>query len=52
MLGREAVTLINEKLDKGTYEITWDASNFPSGVYFYKLNAGDYSQTRKMVLVK
>jgi hypothetical protein len=52
VLGREITTLVNEKLSPGTYEIEWDASNYPSGVYFYKLITADYTETRKMVLVK
>ncbi len=52
ILGREITTLVNEELKPGTYEVEWDASNYPSGVYFYKLITKDYSETRKMVLVK
>jgi hypothetical protein len=58
VLGREVATLINEQLKPGTYEVTWDASNYPSGVYFYKLvvgdntNNGEFTETKKMVLVK
>jgi len=51
-LGREISTLINEKLSPGTYETEWDASYYPSGVYFYKLTAGDYTKTKKMILIK
>jgi len=51
-LGREVATLVNEKLNPGTYEVEWDASNFSSGVYFYKLETGGFVQTRKMVLMK
>jgi hypothetical protein len=51
-LGREVTTLVNEGLSPGTYEVEWDASNNPSGVYFYKLITADYSETRKMVLIK
>jgi hypothetical protein len=51
-LGREAATLVNEQLQSGTYEVEWNGSNYPSGVYFYKLTTADYSETRKMVLVK
>lgn len=51
-LGREVSMLVSEYLLKGIYEIEWDASNFPSGVYFYKLYADDYSETKKMVLMK
>jgi flagellar hook assembly protein FlgD len=52
ILGREVETLINEIQNAGTYSVNWDASNFPSGVYFYKLHAGDFVQTNKMVLIK
>ena len=52
VLGREVTTLVNERLNPGTYEVIWDASSYPSGVYFYKLITNDYSETRKMVLVK
>jgi photosystem II stability/assembly factor-like uncharacterized protein len=52
MLGREIATLVNEELKPGTYEADWDASNFSSGVYFYRFVAGDFAETRKMVLMK
>jgi hypothetical protein len=51
-LGREVSTLISNRLTAGKYEVDWNASNYPSGVYFYKLISDDYTQTRKMVLVK
>ncbi len=51
-LGREIETLVNEQLNAGTYEVNWVASNYPSGVYFYKFATGDFSQTSKMLLVK
>jgi hypothetical protein len=52
MLGKEIETLVNEKHSPGTYEVSWVGTGYPSGVYFYKLIAGDYSETRKMVLIK
>ena len=52
LLGREVATLVNEQLQPGTYEVDWDGSGFASGVYYYKLVAGDYTETRKMVLMK
>ena len=52
VLGREITTLVNEQLKPGTYEVEWDGSNYPSGVYFYKLITQDYSETKKMVLIK
>ena len=50
--GREAETLINEKLQPGTYEADWDAANYPSGVYFYTIQTGGFKQTKKMMLIK
>ncbi|MFZ4591250.1 MAG: T9SS type A sorting domain-containing protein [Ignavibacteria bacterium] len=50
--GREIQTLVNESLQPGTYEITFDGSNYPSGVYFYKLSVGDYSETKRLTLLK
>ena len=54
ILGREAASLIpsGSMLQPGTYEIEWDAKNYPSGVYFYKLISVIYSKTHKMVLIK
>ena len=52
MLGREITTLVNQKLTPGTYEVDFDGSNYPSGVYFYKLVTEDYTEARKMVLLK
>jgi len=50
--GREATTLVNDDLVPGKYEIEFDASNYASGIYFYKLQAETYSETKKMVLIK
>jgi hypothetical protein len=52
ILGREVATLVNEQLNPGTYEVEWDGDNYPSGVYFYKLITADYTETKRMVLVK
>ncbi len=51
-LGEEIEILANEEKPVGTYEVNWDAANFPSGVYFYRLQAGDFVQTKKMILLK
>lgn len=51
-LGMEINTLVNETKQQGSYEVTWDASNFPSGVYFYELSIGEFTERKKMVLVK
>jgi hypothetical protein len=52
LLGNEIATLVNEIKPVGTYELNWNATNHPSGVYFYKLQAGSFVQTRKMILLK
>jgi len=52
ILGREVAVLVNEQLKPGTYEVNWDASAFPSGVYFYTISSGSFKETRKMVLLK
>jgi photosystem II stability/assembly factor-like uncharacterized protein len=53
VLGREVATLLNEQLQPGSYSVDWDASNYPSGVYFYKLSVGsEQLAARRMVLVK
>jgi len=46
MLGRELETLVNEQLKPGTYEVDFDGSNLPSVVYYYKLVAGEYTETK------
>ena len=52
ILGREIATLVNEQLQPGSYEVTFDGSNLPSGVYFYKLISGNFILTKKLVLLK
>jgi hypothetical protein len=52
VLGREIATLVNENLSAGSYSYNFDAKNLTSGVYLYKLQAGKYSETKKMILTK
>jgi hypothetical protein len=52
VLGKEIKILVNSLQEAGKYEITWDALNFTSGVYFYKLTTADFTETKRMVLVK
>jgi hypothetical protein len=52
VLGREVAVLVNERKAPGNYEVRFDASGLSSGVYFYALTAGVFSQTRKMLVVK
>jgi photosystem II stability/assembly factor-like uncharacterized protein len=52
ILGREVSTLVNEEKPAGEYEVEFDGSSLPSGIYFYQLKAGEYVETKKMVLLK
>jgi hypothetical protein len=52
ILGKEIQTLVNEQLQPGSYEVTFDRSNLPSGVYFYQLKTGDFVATKKLILLK
>jgi hypothetical protein len=51
-LGEEVATLVNEEKPAGNYQLTWNAADKPSGVYFYRLRAGSFVRTRKMILLK
>jgi len=52
MLGREVSVLVNERRDAGVHEVKFDGSNLASGVYFYRLQAGDFVQTRKVLVLR
>jgi len=52
VLGRQVGELVNEKLGLGTYKAQWDARGLASGVYFYQLQAGEFVETKKLLLVK
>jgi len=52
ILGREVEVLDNEQLSPGTYEVEWNGTNYPSGIYYYSLSAGDFIETKKMALIK
>ena len=52
LLGQEIATLVNQEKPAGTYEVNFDASNLPSGVYIYRIKAGEYVETKKMILLK
>ena len=51
-LGQKITTLVNQEIEVGSHEITFDASHLPSGVYIYRLQAGEYVESRKMLYLK
>jgi hypothetical protein len=52
LLGKEIATLLDEELTAGEHEVKFDATELPSGIYFYQLKAGDYIETKKMICLK
>ncbi|MCX6142449.1 MAG: T9SS type A sorting domain-containing protein [Ignavibacteriales bacterium] len=52
VLGKEVATIVNDERQTGIYKVTWDASSLPSGVYYYRLQAGAFVETKQMVLIK
>jgi hypothetical protein len=52
VLGREVATIVDEVRPAGVYTVRWDASSLPSGVYYYRLRAGEFTDSKKMVLMK
>jgi hypothetical protein len=51
-LGNEVASLINEEKPAGEFEVEWNSTGLPSGIYFYSFKAGNFIQTKKMVLMK
>jgi len=52
LFGSEIVVLVNEEKHPGEYEVEFDGGNLPSGIYFYQMNAGNFSAVKKLVLLK
>ena len=52
MIGKEVTLLVNEKLQPGTYEVTFDGSSLSSGIYFYQLKTENFIETKKLILLK
>ncbi|KAA3614655.1 MAG: T9SS C-terminal target domain-containing protein [Calditrichaeota bacterium] len=52
ILGQQVKTLVSAKQNAGNYSVKWNADNFPSGIYYYKIVAGEFSYTRKMMLLR
>ena len=52
ILGNKIAELVNEEKSAGVHKANWNAANLSSGVYFYQLKAGSYTETKKMILLK
>jgi hypothetical protein len=52
MLGNEVASLVNERKEPGNYTVIFNGANLPSGIYVYKLTAGDFAATKKLILLK
>jgi hypothetical protein len=52
MIGQEVATLVDQFMNAGTFEITFDASNLPTGIYTYSLTTGNFQSVKKMMLIK
>jgi hypothetical protein len=52
VLGNEVAALVDEYKSAGSYEVEFNANNLPSGTYFYRLNAGEFIETKKMILLR
>ncbi|MBI2430336.1 MAG: T9SS type A sorting domain-containing protein [Ignavibacteriales bacterium] len=52
LLGREVATLVKEEKRAGSYEVQWNAIGFSSGIYFYKLQSGNFVEIKRMVMIK
>jgi len=52
VLGSEVATLVNEQKEPGSYEVSFNANNYSAGIYFYNIQAGNFVETRKMILLK
>jgi hypothetical protein len=52
LLGQEVATLVNQFMNAGTFEVSFDASNLPTGIYTYSITAGDFQSVKKMMLIK
>ena len=52
LMGQQVATLVDNKMKAGIHEVQWDASDFPSGIYFYRLEAGSRIMKKKLTLLK
>ncbi|MCX6173915.1 MAG: T9SS type A sorting domain-containing protein [Ignavibacteriales bacterium] len=51
-IGQEIRKLVNQEIGVGSYSVDFNATELPNGIYFYKIQAGDFTQTKKMILLK
>ena len=52
LLGRDVANIVSEEMQPGNYSRQWNASDLPSGIYFYRLQAGSFAETKKLILLK
>jgi hypothetical protein len=52
LIGQEMAILVSEKQSAGSYKVSWDASGYAGGIFFYKIDTGDFHQVRKMILLR
>jgi len=52
ILGQKITTLVDKRQNAGTYQVEWDASAFASGIYYYRIQAGEFHDVKKMVLIR
>lgn len=52
MMGQQVATLVNSQVNAGYHTVTWEAGNFPTGIYLYRIEAGDFKETKRMILLK
>jgi glucuronoarabinoxylan endo-1,4-beta-xylanase len=52
VLGQKVATLVDERQQAGHHQVDWDASRFPSGVYYYRLEASEFVEVKKMILLR
>ena len=52
VIGREVTTLASEEKNAGTHQLQWNASSMPSGIYFYRLQAGSFTETKRLIVLK
>jgi flagellar hook assembly protein FlgD len=52
LLGQKVATLVSENQNAGYHQVEWDASGFAGGIYYYRIEAGEFQDVKKMILIK